>query len=391
MIKIKKIIFFIIKSTLGLVALLTLTLFFYAALFYEPPLVERKSAENQITKSEESSDFDKEQKLKGEGNHQLKESSVKEKISGSETEQTSDTTQDKNKIEQPEISDSLFMIIGNKPITKSDIVNEIKIILILNNESYSKEKRDQLQEIAIKTIIKRNIKQIELDRNNYFKFNEKDLEKELIRLASDINLDLETLKNVFSSNELNFSLVEDQIKLELFWNSLIFELYKNRITVNPEEIERKLELIQSGKKIYEYLISEIMVRVVDKDKLEYEIKELLNKIKNEGFKNVAKILSITESAKKGGDLGWLNENIIAEKIKPAIVDTPVGNLSEPIVLPEGILIFKIRNKRKMQTNINLEQQKNQLVNDEKTKMLRRYALSHYDTLRRSVTVKFFND
>ena len=49
------------------------------------------------------------------------------------------------------ISDSLFMTVGNKPITHSDIVNEIKIILILNNESYSKEKRAQLQEIAIKS------------------------------------------------------------------------------------------------------------------------------------------------------------------------------------------------------------------------------------------------
>ena len=30
-----------------------------------------------------------------------------------------------------EISDSIFMTIGNKPITKSDLVDEIKIILIL--------------------------------------------------------------------------------------------------------------------------------------------------------------------------------------------------------------------------------------------------------------------
>ena len=66
------------------------------------------------------------------------------------------------------ISDSLFMTVGNKPITHSDIVNEIKIILILNNESYSSEKSRQFQELAIKSIIKRNIKQIEIDRNNYF-------------------------------------------------------------------------------------------------------------------------------------------------------------------------------------------------------------------------------
>ena len=35
-----------------------------------------------------------------------------------------------------EINDALFMTVGNKPITKSDVVNEIKIILILSNESY---------------------------------------------------------------------------------------------------------------------------------------------------------------------------------------------------------------------------------------------------------------
>ena len=63
------------------------------------------------------------------------------------------------------------MTIGDKPITQADIVNEIKIILILNNESYSNEKRNQLHELAIKSTIKRNIKKIELERNNYFKYN----------------------------------------------------------------------------------------------------------------------------------------------------------------------------------------------------------------------------
>ena len=56
------------------------------------------------------------------------------------------------------VQDSLFVVIGNKPITKSDVVDEIKIILILNNESYSEDKRDQLQKSAVKGIIKRNIK-----------------------------------------------------------------------------------------------------------------------------------------------------------------------------------------------------------------------------------------
>ena len=59
-----------------------------------------------------------------------------------------------------EIKDGIFMTIGNKPITQSDIVDEIKIILILNNESYDNERRDILHELAVKSTIKRTIKKI---------------------------------------------------------------------------------------------------------------------------------------------------------------------------------------------------------------------------------------
>ena len=82
------------------------------------------------------------------------------------------------------ISDSLFMTVGNKAITKSDVVNEIKILLILNNESYSDEKREQLQDMAIKSIIKRSIKKSEVERVNFLKFNQDDLNMELKKLAN---------------------------------------------------------------------------------------------------------------------------------------------------------------------------------------------------------------
>ena len=51
--------------------------------------------------------------------------------------------------------------------------------------------------MAIKSIIKRSIKLIEIERNNYLEFNKQDLRKELLRLANNINADLEKLKNIF--------------------------------------------------------------------------------------------------------------------------------------------------------------------------------------------------
>ena len=287
------------------------------------------------------------------------------------------------------INDALFMTIGNKPITQSDIVDEIKIILILNNESYSDDKRDQLHELAVRSTVKRTIKKIELERNNFFQFNEEDLERELARLASNIFIDVNTLKNLCESNELDFSKIEDQVKTELYWNSLIFEMYKGNLKINQEEIEDQLKLSKNKNQINEYLISEIVISKVEDDKLDLEVQELKRKIENESFEQVAREVSISESALKGGDLGWINENIISERIKSILTETPVGNLSSPIVLENGILIFKVRDKRKIEQNMSLEEIKNKLINTEKTKILNMYSMSHYDKVRRTITINFF--
>ena len=288
-----------------------------------------------------------------------------------------------------EIKDALFMTIGNKPITQSDIVDEIKIILILNNESYSDEKRDQLHELAVRSTVKRTIKNIELERYNFFKFNEEDLQKELARLAGNLFIDVNTLKNLCESNELDFAKIEDQVKTELYWNSLIFEIYKHNLNINQEEIEDKLKLNQNKNKINEYLMSEIVISKVENDKMDLEIEKLKNKIEVEGFEKTAKELSISESALKGGDLGWINENIMSDKIKSILIKTQIGNLSSPVILDNGILIFKIRDKRAIDQNISLEEIKNELINAEKSKILNMHSMSHYDKVRRSISIKFF--
>jgi len=288
-----------------------------------------------------------------------------------------------------EISDSLFMTIGNKPITKSNIVNEIKILLILNNQSYSDENRDVLHELAVNSVIKRSIKELEIEKNNFLEFNQEDFEKELTRLASNIDMDLDTLKNICESNELDFSLIENQVKTGLLWNSLIFELYKGRIQINAEEINEKLIELQNKKEINEFLISEIIIQLVEKNNFKSEAENLINVIKDSGFENAASNLSISESSKNSGDLGWLKGDVITIEVKSIIENTPVGNLSKPILIDDKIVIFKIRDKRKIKNITNLEDAKNQLINDEKIKILNMHAKSHYDKLRRTVSVKYF--
>ena len=169
------------------------------------------------------------------------------------------------------IEDGLYITVGNKAITKSDIVNEIKLLLIVNNESYSEEKREKLNQIAIKTSIKRSIKEIEIERYKYNIYSKADLKKELINIANKINIDVDTLKTICESNELDFTIIENQIKTELLWNGLIFQIYKDKLSINLDEINEQLQSLKKNKGISEYLISEIIVNPVNKDNLKFTL------------------------------------------------------------------------------------------------------------------------
>ena len=287
------------------------------------------------------------------------------------------------------IKDSIFATVGNKVITKSDIINEIKIILILNGTSYSEEIKNQLDQSAIQSIIKRTIKKIEIEKHDSLRFNPKDVDDELKQLASNLNMDLDTLEQTLIANGINLSVINDQISTDLLWNSLIFLLYKDRLSINLNEIEDQLQMLDQNKEINEYLISEIIIKPILKENLEVKLKEIYNEIEIKGFDNVAIEKSISETAIKGGDLGWINENTIAKEFREKIVKTSIGKISEPIFLPQGILFFKIRDKRTLKKFISLEDTKNQLVGSKKMKILNMYSLSHYDKLIRSISIVYY--
>ena len=285
--------------------------------------------------------------------------------------------------------DEFFFIISKLLIFKlSKIsVNEAKIILILNGQDYSEDKKERLQKSAINSLIKRNIKTIEIEKYN-IDYNQTDVNNELQRLVKRLNIDVDELKNILASNGILYSSIIDQIRTELQWNTLIFEIYKDRISINASEIEEQLKNI-SESEIKEYLISELIIKPVSSDLLEAKINEIKEKIKIEGFENVVTELSISETAMTKGDIGWISENAISDKFKLTIEKTNVGDVSDPIFLPAGILFFKLRDVRIKDKVTNLVEAKDDLVADEKTKILNMHSLSHYETIKRSININYF--
>ena len=288
-----------------------------------------------------------------------------------------------------EINDSIFATVGNKVITRSDVVNEIKIVLISTGQTFTEEKLKILQTVAVKALIERNIKKLEISKYENLPFNQEDLYDEINKLAQSINVDIDTLQNTLISNGVRYETLTDSYKTELLWNTLIFELYKNNMTVNKEEVEEQLASVQNKEEILEYLISEIVIAHINKTDRDAEIEKIKSSIKKDGFENVAMKLSISESSLDGGNIGWISENSLPKSLKSAIEGIQIGEVSDAIVLQEGILFFKLRDKRKVENIIDLEIIKNQIIKREKLKILNMHSISHYDKLRRTITIKYY--
>ena len=74
------------------------------------------------------------------------------------------------------ISNSIVITVGNLPITYLDLVKEMKLVSIISKNKIDNLNKEQIKNIAAKSLIKRKIKEIEINRLGIKNYNQNDLE-----------------------------------------------------------------------------------------------------------------------------------------------------------------------------------------------------------------------
>ena len=137
---------------------------------------------------------------------------------------------------------SIILSVGNNPITRVDLIKEIKLIAILSNTEINKNNREQIKGLAVKALIKRNIKDNEIKRRNIYKYNQKQLSGIIKDTSLKLGVDENGLKEILKKNNLSFDELVKRFETDLKWNYMIFQIYKNKISLNTAEIENKIQL-----------------------------------------------------------------------------------------------------------------------------------------------------
>lgn len=138
------------------------------------------------------------------------------------------------------INNSIIAKVGNEIITAHDVENEVKTILMLQGLTLNQENINKVQNFAVQTLIRNSIKENEIKKYNEESYNKIDLEKYLKRVSKSLNIEVFDLEEYFDLRGINYTSFVERYKNELKWNTLIFKLYKNQISLNTVEIENEL-------------------------------------------------------------------------------------------------------------------------------------------------------
>lgn len=288
-----------------------------------------------------------------------------------------------------DISNKIVLTVGSLPITLYDLKQEVKLLSILNPGKLENQSIEDLQSLGIESLTIKKIKEQEIKKNKLDNTEDEEfIEYEISRVLKSLNMDKPALERVFAENQLEISDLKNHISIEIKWNRLVYGMYQNKIKIDEESVNKKVEEYSMKENSYdEYFLSEIIVPVSDSQNPNDVYQKVKSRLFSEKFENVAREISISQTRDAGGEIGWVNEKTIAEIVIKKIKDLNVGEIASPILIPEGIMIIKLNNKRKIKNEINKDQLKRKIILNERDKMLTTYSKMYLNKLKSNTMIE----
>ena len=272
----------------------------------------------------------------------------------------------------------LFIVakVNQEIITNIDLEFEKKYLTSLN-PNLKKLDQNRISDYAKNSLINEKIKKIEIEKNFEIVPNEVLLSKVIADIYSSIGLsNLDEFKNYLFQNEMDLEKVKKKISIEIAWNDFIMNIFQNQIEIDKNRIIEDLEKF-SEKKVDNLLLSEIIFTIEKKKELVSKYEEIKKSINDIGFEETARIYSLSDSKKSGGNLGWIYKNQLSQEIKDGINDINVGDFTKPIITSGGILILKLNDLKTENFRVDKDKQLKKMIEFERNRQLTKFSTLHY--------------
>ena len=282
------------------------------------------------------------------------------------------------------IENKIMLKINNQIITTIDVYQEANYLKALNPNIQNLDKK-KILDIARSSLIREKIKEIELSKYKKNEINPKYLEQMIQSIYTKINLENKSeFKKYVKNFGIDMEIIEKKLQIETRWNQLIYKKFFSKLKIDKESIRKNIDA--NREKSISFLLYEIVFSI-DKDNQNNEVFNSIEKsILKEGFENAAAIYSISESSKTGGNLGWVNENNINNKILKNVNTLEIGQHTKPILIPGGFLILQLKDKKNVEKKIDIEKELVLRIRSLQNQQLNQYSNIYFKKIKKDILI-----
>ena len=277
----------------------------------------------------------------------------------------------------------IIVKVDNNIISNYDIKKEKNYLSALNPD-ISNIKEDDFNKIAKESLIREIIKEKETSKYHDIDFQSPELIKLAENLYTRLNVNSkEELKIHLEKYDLTLKHVIRKLTIESNWNAFIYERYINLVKIDKDKIKKDLELessITKNEKLF--LLSEILFNAKDQEEYDDIYKKIMASIKEKGFRSTATIYSLSDTAKFGGEIGWVSKNDISEKIYKQISTLKINEFTEPFKIATGFLLININAIKVEERKDDLEERYKNIITNERNRQLNQHSIIYFKKIKK---------
>jgi peptidyl-prolyl cis-trans isomerase SurA len=278
--------------------------------------------------------------------------------------------------------------VNNEIITSLDILNELIYLQTINKE-FKNIKKEKAFQISKNSLIREKIKEIEIKKKTLreIKFKDKIFDNLILKYFKELKItSISEFENFFLSKNIDPNLIRKKITIEVLWNELVYKKYQKNIKINKQLI---IDDLKKNDKQLEFLISEILFNISENEDLDSKFNLINNSIEKNNFSQAALVYSISETANKGGKLGWVKESILSKNILIELKKLKIGEHTNPILVPGGFLILRLLDLREISKNFDLNKEIKKIVNEKTNQQLNRFSNIYFNKIKKDIKINEF--
>ena len=284
------------------------------------------------------------------------------------------------------IENKIILKIDNEIVTTIDVYQEITSLKFFN-KNLNQLRDEEIYQIAVQSILKNKIKEYEISKNfNVLEFqNENYLNQKIEETYKNLGFqNLKDFKDQMLNNEISFEKFKQKIITDIVWNQIIYLKYSDKVVVDKKKLKEQIK--NKSKTVNSINLREIIFEVNEVKDIEIKYDLIKKDIMELGFENAAIKHSISDTSARGGNLGWIEENIISDELANELNKIPLKSFTNPIRISSGFLILQKFDEKKIQKEFNADKELEKLINREKNQQLNNFSNLYYNKVKKNIKI-----